>query len=128
MSVAVLVPTDVSNIQSSKDSPSLHTFDQTSNNVANRYTLIQLKGFVNNEPMMILFDPCVIHNFMLTLFIKQFNLPVITNIDEVEISNGSIKSTPRNIILIIKIDEYKDFLEFSILKLSSKNDAIIDKP
>src|SRR5579871_1345705 len=110
MSVAVLVPTDVSNIQSSKDSPSLHTFDQTSNNVANRYTLIQLKGFVNNEPVMILFDPCVIHNFISTLFVKQFNFPVTTNTDKVEMGNGSIENTPGNIILAVKVDEYEDSL------------------
>ena len=78
--------------------------------------------------MIILFDLYMIYNFILTLFTKQFNFLVTTNIDKIKISNKSIESISRNIILTVKVNEYKDFLEFSILKLSLKNDTIIDKP
>ena len=69
------------------------------------------------------------HNFISKLFVKSLQLKSNSvNHAEVEMGNGNIKNMPRNIALTVHVEGYKDHIDFCIMMLSKKQDAILSKP
>jgi transposase InsO family protein len=122
-----------STIQSGKDPPTLnvlYAFDKptSSDNIGNKHTLLRFRGYVHKQPVTILFDPCATDNFISKTFTDRLHLKGIYKSGHVEMGNGTLEYTPGNITLTSQVEGYIDTIDFCIMNLSAKHDAILGKP